>query len=185
MSTNSRLIYEDRCYGKGGSKHLDIVHHMGTLALLAAQSSRVAEFGVRTGNSTVALLYGLNNRMGTKLFSFDIADHSLDFDPHTVFPNVEWRFTKGDTKELANMPTVDLLFIDTLHTYEQVTAELKYAGAVNRWIAFHDTVLNRTVGEGGGEGIWKAITEFLAKNQDWRMLCHFTNCNGLTIIERK
>jgi predicted O-methyltransferase YrrM len=158
---------------------------MGTLAVLASQCSRVAEFGVRTGNSTVALLYGLNQKPGTKLFSFDINDHSLDFDPKAEFTNVEWRFTKADTRNLGEMPTVDLLFIDTWHTYDQVKAELQYAWAVNRWIAFHDTVINRVVGDDGREGIWKAIDEFLSRNPDWKTLCHFTNCNGLTIIQRK
>jgi hypothetical protein len=70
------------------------------------------------------------------------------------------------------------MFVDTLHTYDQVKAELERQ--VNSvWpkvIAFHDTVLYGDVGDGPmtpdgtpPEGINRAIEEFRADNPQWRV----------------
>lgn len=179
-----RIIFEDRLNGIG-VQHRDMMGHMATLATLAAMCEHCTEFGVRTGNSTVALLYGLSQRETPGwLASFDRDSHSLDFQTDRFAPNVGWNFYQLDTSELSEIAQTDLLLIDTLHTYAQVTAELKHAPSVRRWIVLHDTCVNWTEGEKGAEGIGRAVTEFLEANKNWRRAIAFNHSNGLTILER-
>ena len=95
----------------------------------------------------------------------------------------------------------DMLFIDTLHTYNQLSKELrKHEGSVNKWIILHDTITFGQVDEGfyqNGEisdeisnqvvskrGLYTALIDFLEENKNWKIKEHFTNNNGLTVIER-
>ena len=80
----------------------------------------------------------------------------------------------------------DLLFIDTWHVYEQLKTELAlHAGRARKWIILHDTQTFGITGETAGHrGLLPALEEFLDGNPVWRRVEHFTNCNGLTILER-
>ena len=94
-----------------------------------------------------------------------------------------------------------MLFIDTLHTYNQLSKELRrHEKNVNKWIILHDTITfgqrdedfyqNGAISdEITGEkvekrGLYTALTDFLDENKNWKIKEHFTNNNGLTIIER-
>lgn len=160
----------------------DINEHMDTLRSLAQRCEHITEFGVRTGNSTIALLMGLEKSSGS-LYSYDI---NL---PRLVLPilphNVVWQFTQADTGALSSIRQTELLFIDTLHTTNQVAAELQHAHKVSRYIVFHDTVLFGDKGEQGQLGITHAIYSFLAGNPDWQVSAHYPNNNGLLVLARK
>jgi hypothetical protein len=103
----------------------------------------VLELGVRGGNSTVALLAGLEERGGT-LWSVDIDPASA-----AVFAgHAQWRFILADSRDEsavvgAGVPDeLDVLFVDTDHTYEQVRDELAIWGdkvVDGGLILFHDT----------------------------------------------
>jgi hypothetical protein len=103
----------------------------------------VLELGVRGGSSTVALLAGLEER-GGKLWSVDVDPASA-----SVFPDhAQWCFVLADSRDVrpvvdAGLPDeLDVLFIDTLHTYEQVRDELAVWGdrvGEGGVILFHDT----------------------------------------------
>lgn len=103
----------------------------------------VLELGVRGGNSTAALLAGVEAHGGA-VWSVDVDDASASiFDGHP-----QWRFVLADSRDVAAVEAhgltgeLDVLFVDTLHTYEQVRGELRAwgdrvrAGGV---LLFHDT----------------------------------------------
>ena len=99
-----------------GDTHADMIPHLQHLRDLAAQCNHCTEFGVRTGNSTVALLAGLNDRGGGFLRSYDLND------PERTFPAVAYvdhTFTRADTAKLQYIEPTDLLFVDTLHNADQ------------------------------------------------------------------
>jgi hypothetical protein len=106
-------------------------------------SGTVLELGVRGGSSTVALLAGLEERGGV-LWSVDVDPASA-----AVFPeHPQWHFVLADSRDErpladAGLPNeLDVLFIDTLHTYEQVRDELGVWGdrvVEGGVILFHDT----------------------------------------------
>jgi hypothetical protein len=103
----------------------------------------VLELGVRGGASTSALLAGIEERGGT-LWSVDInagCRHAFDGHP-------QWHFVAADSRDTdavvaAGLPaSLDVLFIDTIHTYEHVHEELEaWADRVRRGgiILVHDT----------------------------------------------
>lgn len=119
----------------------DIQHHLPRLRREARGT--VLELGVREGNSTVALLAGLEDRGGT-LWSVDVLPESA----HVFSGHPQWRFVLADSRDestiaAAGLPDqLDMLFVDTIHTYEQVRDELAVWGdrvADGGVILFHDT----------------------------------------------
>ena len=163
----------------------DINEHLPMLYYLAQQCDHVTEFGVRTGASTLAFLHGLQGRPAT-LRSYDINDQYGVQDSLTKWTRVEWTFSICSTLSITRIEPTDLLFVDTLHNYDQVRQELALHGdAARRWIVFHDTETFGTVGDDGGRGINQAITEWLEAKPEWRIVYRTHRNNGLTVIERE
>lgn len=160
----------------------DIREHMDTLRDLAA-GRRVLELGVRQGVSTVALLSG-----GPKeLVSVDIDLSNLDpqVPAAAELAGIPFRLVCGNSAD-PGLPIggdFDLIFIDTLHTAAHVRAELAvWAPRCTGLLVFHDTVTNGETGEDGGPGIMEPIAELMPRG--WHPKKHYTNCNGLMILER-
>lgn len=143
----------------------DISEHLPTLRLLASLCDQVVEFGVRSGVSTAAIISS-----GTPSIHYDILPQPYEFPyGHT--------FIQASTLEIE-IPTVDMLFIDSEHSYVQLSQELKlHAHKVRRFIAFHDTTTY-------ADALIPAINEFLKANSRWFVLAQYLNNNGLTVISR-
>lgn len=152
----------------------DIYEHLPTLRSLAEEVESVVELGVRDGQSTRAFLV-----TNCKLRSYD-----LNLDPRVVnlfqiakAQGKDMSYQVGNSLEINIEPT-DLLFIDTDHTYKQLSVELeRHHSAVRRYIAMHDTT-------SAGLPLLTAIIEFLSNHSEWKVKKHYSNCNGLTILER-
>lgn len=171
--------YEKLCHIQS-----DINEHLPTLRRYASLCEHITEFGVRGIVSTYALLAGKPKKM----VSYDIVDIDMTHIKEAVKDSVDFEFKKGDTSRISIVPT-DLLFIDTLHNYRQLSTELGlHARKVKKYIILHDTTSFEFVGESYEgkyeEGLWKAVDEFLNENLNWRIKERFLNNNGLTILER-
>jgi hypothetical protein len=163
----------------------DINEHLPMLYFLAQQCDHVTEFGVRTGASTLAFLHGLQGRPAT-LRSYDINDQYGVQDSLTRWTRVEWTFSICSTLSITRIEPTDLLFVDTLHNYDQVRQELALHGeAARRWIVFHDTETFGVTGDDGGRGINLAIDEWLEAKPEWRIVYRTHRNNGITVIERE
>ncbi len=173
----------DQLYAERVANRSDINEHMPYLRELASRCNDIAEFGVRSGNSTVAFLAGLPN--DSRLYSYDLNQPSFDA---PAVEGVEWNFSPADTGKLIEIPPVDMLFIDTWHTCDQVIAELAHAGCANNWLVFHDTVLFGSADEhpGTGPGIMHAILTWMTteEGRKWRVADHKANNCGLLTLER-
>jgi hypothetical protein len=167
-------------------KRSDINEHLPLLSFLAQQCDHVTEFGVRTGESTLAFLHGLRGKHDARLRSYDINDDYGVFKAYAPLTKTNWVFATASTLTIPKIEPTDLLFIDTLHNFTQVSQELALHGdQAKRWIAFHDTQTFGTVGDDGDEGIFKAISQFLGSRPEWREVYHTHKNNGLTVIERE
>ena len=165
--------YAVRCAGPS-----DIHEHLPTLfqAVLDCPSREpyIVECGVRSGNSTAALLYGLMVRQAGSLLSIDPAVPDV---PDFWFGNPHWTYLRGDDTDPAVTADIDhgidIAFIDTSHTYEHTMRELRVywhrmrKGGV---MFFHDT-------ETEGCGVKAALREFLG--QEGNRWTNQTNCYGL------
>jgi len=161
----------------------DINEHLPTLKRYAEECDHVTEMGVRYIVSTYALLMGEPKKM----ISYDII--LCDWIPvkDMVKDVTDFEFIIGDTTQIEIEET-DLLFIDTLHNFTQLSTELSlHASKVKKYLIFHDTTSFEVHGESYDgspqKGIWKAITNFLENNPNWVLHERFTNNNGLTILK--
>jgi hypothetical protein len=152
----------------------DINEHCHVLRDLAARANHITEFGVRTGLSTISMLAARPRFMR----SYDNnpltdVEHILKLVPS----GTDFRFQVGDSRVVMIEPT-DLLFIDTEHDFETLIAELRWnASKVSRRIACHDTETF--------PGCMDAIKAFISENNEWRILNHYLNNNGMTVLERQ
>lgn len=158
----------------------DINEHLPTIRAYASRVEHVTEFGVRSGRSTTALLAA----QPRVLRSYDISPCPIASDLGQLAFRTAFAFSVADTLAIDSEPT-DLLFVDTLHTYEQLKRELQlHARAVRRWIVLHDTTTFGERGETkGSRGLWPAVEEFVAHGE-WKVAVRHINNNGLTVIER-
>lgn len=170
----------EQIYWEACEKDTDIHEHLPRLAELASECKVVVELGVGWAQSTRGFL------------RHDIELHSYEYQP---LPGVPEFFQKcidagrrvelhiADTR-MVEIPECDMLFVDSLHVYEQVQKELElHASKAKKYIGFHDTTTYAVNGEFGGRGIWPAIQEFMDSHPEWQMIERRTNNNGLTILK--
>lgn len=141
MDTEIRTTSARDAFVREVAEPSDIQAHLPHLR--RAAHGEVLELGVRGGRSTVALLAGLEER-GGRLWSVDV-----DSECGRIFPNhAQWRFVCADSCDVAALDAaglpaaIDILFVDTIHTYERVRDELRAWGDRVRpggGILFHDT----------------------------------------------
>ena len=165
----------------------DINEHLDLLKSLADEVNHVTEIGTRTGVSTRAFLASNVTLRAYDLF-LDTRVKELFKHAKDIGKDVE--YIKGNILDLRIEET-DLLFIDTWHCYEQLSAELTlHAPKVRKYIAFHDTQTFGTssekfMGQIGSNGLLPAIIHYIIQNPNtWRFKIHRTNNNGLSVIER-
>lgn len=164
----------------------DINEHLIVLRYYADHCSHVTELGVRRGVSTWAFL----SSMAKRLVSVDV-NHPDDFGGSlqemreaSAEAMINFTFILADDLSIE-LEETDLLFIDALHTYGHLTKELAlHACKSRKYIIFHDIVQYGVVGVDGGEGIGRAISEFLNQNPAWKVKETYENNNGLLILEK-
>ena len=162
----------------------DINEHLPTLLKYGRSVGHITEFGVRGGCSTLAWWYA----WPVTLRCYDIAPCEAHDFFMSKMGNPDWldyKFIQADVLEIEIEET-DLLFIDTYHTYTQLSKELALHGNKSRkYLIFHDTV---TFGKRGEDykkpGLIQAINEFFWDNKHWSIKEIFSNNNGLLVLER-
>lgn len=160
----------------------DINEHLPVLRDLAKECKHVTEMGVRGIVSTWAFLEGLKG--GGTLVSIDNtlpAYYGGDLELVEKLAkeeNVNFTFILDDTLTM-NIEETDILFIDTIHEYEQLVVELnRHSNKVRKYIVLHDTVSCR-------EELMPVIREFVAiRYGSWQIKQEYFTNNGLLILER-
>lgn len=175
-----------------------IAFHLPYLRALATGLALAVEFGVKRGASSAALLCGADN-----VVSFDVVETNEARQLEAIAGN-RWNYVIHDSVS-ATVPECDLLFIDSLHDYEQCRAELFAHGNKSRkLIALHDTQTfweagaqgesgnkkwNYVRGAGsvprGNYGIGQAILEFMADNWHWHVYASHPESHGLLVLRRQ
>jgi len=159
----------------------DINEHLWILNALAASCDHVTEMGSRSGVSTTAFLAARPK----KLVCYDLYQSPEIAHLMALAPPTDMVFMQESTLEAVISPT-ELLLIDTLHTWDQLSVELdRHAPSVSRYLAMHDTEIFGSAGEIPGHvGLWPAVKDYLSEHPEWRIAEVFKNNNGLTVLER-
>lgn len=172
----------------------DINEHLPVLKEYSEKCNHITEMGVRVPTSTWAFL----TSKPKKMISYDIVNApGIDEVKSIANENqLDYQFIIDDVLQI-DMEQTDLLFIDTLHTYNQLNAELNlHSRKVNKYIILHDTVTYGFIDEQiydhasyhiksinkSKSGLRYAISEFLNQNPDWVIDREYLNNNGLTIL---
>ena len=164
----------------------DIHAHLPRLFELASiPYVKVIELGVRRGDSTAAFLAAAEEQ-GGEVWSVDIADPRVPAEWRDL---PFWYLTVGDDLEVSDgLPDhVDIVFIDTSHTYEQTKAELElYVGKVKPggFIVLHDTELKRPEASPESDPdfpVAQAVMEFVMANENLSVEW-VEGCYGLGIV---
>lgn len=177
----------------------DINEHLPTLFRYANECEHITEMGVRWVSSTWPFL--LSNPK--KMISYDIVMNEAINEVIKLSNeyNINYTFIESDVLTIDIEPT-ELLFVDTLHTYNQLYNELlKHSDKVSKYIILHDTISfgdrDETIYQHASDivkniktekvGLSLAIEDFLSddKGKNWEIKEIFTNNNGLTILKRK
>jgi hypothetical protein len=194
MNNKPEILF-DRYY-KACYKQSDMFEHMPNLKMYADECESVTEMGVRGIVSTYAFLMSKCK----KLTSIDIVNPSVhggniqEIYDIASSAGIDFKFIQSDTLKIEIEPT-DLLFIDTLHAYDQLKKELAlHSHKAKKFIILHDTVTfgqyGHTVEEPGMlfpniKGLSYAIQEFMeAHRNEWAYDRIYYNCNGLTVLKR-
>lgn len=140
----------------------------------------VLELGVRGGNSTSALLAGVVKR-GGHVYSVDIDSNCWG----SVGLHPQWTFINADSLDVDKIrsvmleATIDMLFIDTEHTYTRTMNELSTWGSVVKKggkIFLHDTDDKETF-----YGVRRAIIEYCLDHS--KLFWLYPGSNGLGVIQ--
>jgi len=125
-----------------------------------AKIKTVLELGVGSGRSSEEILKALP--IDSYLWSIDI-NSCLEAKERLKSFKKKWTFfSDTDDREIDSrfIPDVDMIFIDTSHTYEHTLMELeKFSGKALHWIFLHDTISNPEVTQ--------AIEIFLQNDIKW------------------
>lgn len=176
------LLYE--IYETRRDQWSDIQNHLPRLYDFGRCGGRIVELGTRSGNSTAAFLAGLIHAPSpSHLWSIDVVD--VPGDP-AWWRSGLWTFIKGDDLALRDyVPAeISVLFIDTLHHYDQTLAELRLYGPRSEIIVLHDTDLETPYGAPRNDPkfpVKAAIGTWLAENPD-RSVEYFEGSYGLGVI---
>ncbi len=165
------------------SQVTDMLGHIVEIYGYAAKSKRIIEFGVDDCTSTWILLTGKPEW----LKSYDIVRKPEVDEVEAVAKGegLNFEFINKSSLEVE-IPECDLLFIDSFHSYEQLTKELTlHASKVSKLIILHDTTVFGSIDQTNtGKGLWPAVEEFIAAHKEWSIRERFTHYPGLTILER-
>jgi hypothetical protein len=166
----------------------DVNEHLPTLRRLAEECDVVVEFGTWLCVATTALAIGARRK-------FISCDHLIWGDVEEIKRHIElieslagakFEFVKANTAEPGIFDSCDMLFIDTLHNYRQLTAELAAHGnKARKYLVMHDTTTYGEAGDICPKGLRPAIDEFLAANPHWKLHAVYENNNGLTVLKRQ
>jgi hypothetical protein len=183
--THKDLLFQE--YNNACNITSDIHEHLPALHEIANRCTHVTEFGVRSGMSSRAIL----SSRASKFMMYDLVDEPVirSLVDQCKTAGMDVSYIISNVLDIEIEPT-EFLFIDTWHTYAQLSAELyRHAHKVKRFIAFHDTITFGLTDESdtqghGRHGLLTAIIEYLIYDPNWRFIHHNYYNNGFTVLER-
>lgn len=203
VDPNNTLKYQYEQHSNGRS---DINEHLPTLRRLSMDCSSVIEIGIRGIVSTWGILQGLSeNSTGIREYiGIDInspPSEKLKLAQTLANDNgINFLFWQANDMTIQ-IPEVDMLFIDTIHTYCHLTYELEtFSPQVQKYISMHDTsepwgTRDDQVYYGNyseypasydrtKRGLWAAVEDFLKNHPEWELKERYFNNHGFTVLQR-
>lgn len=192
------ILYPGKHYDKMCSIGSDINEHLPTLKRYASECEKVTEMGVRFACSTWAFIEAKPKKLTCIDINYKFFEPSHSY-VKSMCDNykIDFNWITGDSLK-TDIEETDMLFIDTLHRYNQLISELRrHSENVKKFIILHDTktfgYIDESIYDHASDltfdlqtkiGLKPAVDDFLNENQNWKIKEIYTNNNGLTILER-
>jgi hypothetical protein len=160
----------------------DFNQHMPKLRELAENCGIVADISIRQESfialaaSKAKVVYSYSNEHNP------LTDHVAQLRKMTRLPVIP--------QNIETIPQVELLFLNTTHSSDQVYRELnRFADKVSHYIVLHNTTIYGETGEGHTQqtvvlGILHALRRYMREHPEWTVIYHSPNQYGLTVISR-
>jgi hypothetical protein len=154
----------------------DINEHLVALYSLAGRCHSVVELGVRYALSSTALIAARPDSL--KSYDIELSPEALRIFKDGEKDGVNCQLIQSSSFDVTLYDGIDMLFIDTDHTYDCLSRELALHGnKPSKYLIFHDTVSYASQ-------LLPAINQFLNSNSHWQVLKHFEHNNGLLVLSR-
>lgn len=183
----------EKLYHRVSTEPSDIHEHVKTLNQLARNCNHITELGVRFGVSSVAFM---NSDAVLRSYDILIQPEAEKLFDAAITAGKNVMLIKANSLDASNIDITDLLFIDTIHAYPQLKAELNFwENKVRKFIVLHDTITFADNDEvmsteellkfppTDQKGLLPAINEFIAE-YPWEITDKYENNNGLTVLRR-
>lgn len=185
----------------------DINEHLPVLRDRARECGAVVQIGSGQLTATWAFLDGLTQSTAKQKSYVIFDDKQCDILKLKLAQTCAHHHDIGFGYMIENelkmtAPQCDLLFIDGLHTYPHVTAQLEHChSAVGKYIILHDTSapwghqdealttseqrrMYPTCVDYRKQGLWPAVQDFLTRHPEWMLQERRLNNHGLTTLKR-
>ena len=214
---NLYTLYHELCTNRS-----EINEHLPIIKEHSSMCSSVMSLSLGDIGTTYSILYGLHSSSNHSLSSLSSnpGRESFPMERGRMYIGADYHFSKLrgcyplielielDKNELSidniikidSLPKIDLLFIDSIHTYCHVCYQLEtYSHFISKYIILHDTAnpwgFNDDITYTGDLseyhpsydrnkfGVWPAIEDFLNVHKEWNLKTRLYNNHGLVILE--
>jgi hypothetical protein len=180
--TNLKEFYKELVHSQQQAHGLEYTSHHAILQTLAKECKVVKELGVCQGGTLAAMLFSNPEKItGIDIDSQYFLPYKPLFEEYAAQNQINFEFICGSSHDTNLVTPVDLLHIDSYHTYDHLLKELKiHAPQVKNYIVFHDTVHGR-----GAQRLLSAIAHYITEIEPkWQIIEHSICGAGYTVIKR-
>lgn len=161
----------------------NVFKHCKAIKEFASKCSSIAEIGLDSPALTISLLAGAPRHYMGYAQSLEECQSQQKL-LESISCDTECQVAIGISLAFS-LGVVDLLVLNTSHTYTRLRAELnKYAPSVLKYIVIPQTYAYGDRGQDGHTpGVSQAILEFSQTNSNWQIVYNQTINNGMTVLE--
>jgi glycosyltransferase involved in cell wall biosynthesis len=171
----------DQVFDKFKNIKRDLNEHFDFLKIMASSVDRVTAFEKRKESSIPFLA-----AQPKTYISYQRENDPLQAVLMQVKGNTDYKVTHAFNSLTTQIEETDLLWIDTIHSANQIYQELNlHAPKVSRFIIIRSTGTFGETAEGSDEpGLNYGLEEFLEKNPEWFVFKVIPHQYGMTVISR-
>jgi cephalosporin hydroxylase len=179
---NLEQFYKELTSAQQQAHGIEYTSHHSVLQSLTKECDSIKELGVCQGATLAAMMFCNPNKItGIDIDPQYFLPYQNLFETYAKENQIDFEFICGSSHDKKLVTSVDLLHIDSYHTYDHLIKELSiHAPEVKKYIVFHDTVHGR-----GAQRLLAAIAHYITEvDPKWEIIEHSIKGSGHTVIKR-
>lgn len=153
--------------------------HHDAITKYAKDCKSYKELGTHQGATAAAACFaGFESVTLVDHNHYKLNPNKIVFESYCGAHDIDLTVMESDSTHSRTVSDVDMLLIDSRHTYQHCKKELKvHHKSVKKYILFHDTAAKLD--------LKRAVDEFLNGHDEWELLEQYDKNVGYTVIGRK